>query len=260
MKSLLTFLETLSLSKTEASIYLSGLKKAVQVDDLVQMLGIKRSTIYHALHTLEAKGLTNSKRDAGKLTYQMLPPTQLKDYIARQTAELETLQVSLDHYLPLFPAVNEDEKSGFTVEHYDNIAGIKKIVDVALNCKDCQWRIIAPRHNFFSQYDKAYADYFLSKRRAHKIKAKTLWESPQAKNTKGSLNFQQIITRNPRYLPAKYAGKFQSVVIIFDDYIAFISSIKGSESLLVRSQEFSTTMAVMFDALWDQSQDFLKLK
>lgn len=257
MKSLTTFLQSLGLSSTESNVYLAGLKEAATVEDFADNLAIKKSTLYHALSTLQDKGLAQSERRDGRLIFTMTAPENLNDYIAHQARELENQQITLERLLPLFPAPKNTNSISYKVEHYQSIEGAKAIVDNALNCKSQQWRIIAPRQNFFSDYDKDYAKYFLAKRRAHKIKAKTLWEAPLSQKTKGNLSLGEIVTRNPRYLPSEYRGKFQSVIIIFDDSIAFISSLKNTESLLVQSAEFTSTMTVMFDAIWANSQEFL---
>ena len=212
--------------------------------------------MYHALETLEQKGLASSRRSDGRLLFTMSPASSLGEYIAARTRKLEQQQVTLEHLLPNFPVAGSSAPS-YKVEHYDSIEGIKTIVDRALHCRSAEWRIIAPRHNFFSQYDRDYAQYFMSKRRAHRIKAKTLWEAPIKPDSKGSLGLGDVVRRNPRFLPPEYRGKFSAVIIIFDDTIAFISSLKNSESLLVQSAEFTGTMSVMFDTLYDTSEDFL---
>ncbi|MEK7620845.1 MAG: hypothetical protein AAB395_00635, partial [Patescibacteria group bacterium] len=63
---------------------------------------------------------------------------------------------------------------------------------------------------------------------------------------------------NPRYLPSKFQGKFNTVIIIFDDKVAYVSSLKNSESLLIQSSDLTSTMQVMFDALWRVSKDTLE--
>ncbi len=254
MKSVLTYLESIGLSKTESQLYVAGLKKPSTIEELVGGTTIKRSTAYHAVETLQAKGLVHSRRQNGRLLFTMTPPNNVARYLDAQSKELERKQLELDRLLPFFPAPPESQASNYLVEHYDSIEGIKKVVDAALACKNPEWRIIAPKQNFFSEYDQDYAHYYLTKRQAHKIKAKTLWEAP-VEGSSGTLTLRDIVVRNPRYLPAKFRGKFSSVIIMFDDKVAFISSLKTTESLLVQSADLTSTMQVMFDALWQASKD-----
>jgi hypothetical protein len=48
-------------------------------------------------------------------------------------------------------------------------------------------------------------------------------------------------------------GKFKSVIIIFDDKIAIISSIKELTAILIQSQEIHDTFLAMFEGLWESS-------
>lgn len=257
MKTVVTYLESIGLSKTEAQLYVAGLKKSSSIDDLANATAIKRSTIYHAMETLQAKGLVQSRRESGRLIFTMVSPNNLASYLDHQSKELERKQLELDSLLPLFPTTPNSQMNSYHIEHYESIDGIKKIVDIALECDNPEWRIIAPKQNFFSEYDQDYAHYYLKKRQVHKIKAKTLWEAPVQHKRSNKLMLGDIVTRNPRYLPAKFRGQFNAVIIIFDDKVAYISSLKHSESLLVQSPDFTSTMRVMFDSLWDSSKDIL---
>lgn len=258
MKAITTYLESIGLSKTESQLYISGLKTPSSIDDLIKNTTVKRSTAYHAMETLQAKGLASSRRENGRLLFIMTSPDNIASYLDHQSKELERKQVELDRLLPLFPSPPESKSNGYHIEHYESIEGIKKVMDIALECKNPEWRIIAPKQNFFSEYDQDYARYYLTKRQAHKIKAKSLWEAPLEGKSSGRLTLRDILARNPRYLPSKFRGKFGAVIIIFDDKVAYISSLKNSESLLIQSSDFSSTMQVMFDSLWDTSKDILK--
>lgn len=257
MKPITNYLESIGLSKTESQLYISGLQKPSSIEDLTKNTAIKRSTAYHALDTLKAKGLVSSQRDNGRLLFTMTPPDNLATFLDHQSKELERKQIELDRLLPLFPTPPESKANSYHVEHYESIEGIKRVVDIALECKNPAWRIIAPKQNFFSEYDQDYARYYLTKRQAHKIKAKTLWEAPIQGKSSGKLTLRDIVARNPRYLPSKFRGQFNAVIIIFDDKVAYISSLKNSESLLIQSPDFTSTMQVMFDSLWDASKDIL---
>ncbi len=257
MKPLVAYLESIGLSKTESQLYLAGLKTPLSVDDLIRGTAIKRSTAYHAMETLQLKGLVSSHRSDGRLIFTMSAPGRIASYLDNQSSEIERKQVELDRLLSAFPSPAMPKDSSCQVEYYESIEGVKKVIDIALECKRPEWQIIAPKQNFFSEYDQDYARYYLTKRRAHRIKAKTLWETSMQGSGSGKLTLRDIISRNPRYLPVKYRGRFTAVIIIFDDKIAYISSLKNTGSLLIQSPDFSSTMRVMFDSLWDASKDII---
>lgn len=259
MKKINNYLHTIGLSKTEATIYVAGLKSPITVDELVAQTDIKRSTIYHALDTLRTKGLVSVKRLEGKLLFTMTAAENITRYLESRAKEIELQHAELDRLLPLFPSAHRSNGEGYRTEHYASIEGVKKVIETALDCHTPEWRIIAPRDNFISQYDEEYAKYYLSRRRSHKIKAKTLWERPTRSGHKSTLTLGDVSIRNPRYLSEQHSGMFTSMIILFDNKIAFISPLKNAEAVLIDSVDYANTMKVMFDALWDASSEVMSI-
>jgi hypothetical protein len=166
--------------------------------------------------------------------------------------------MTLNNIQSLFPDESETDNA-HQVTTVDTVAGMKKIIDTALACKSREWRIIAPRTNFLYEYDASYADYFKQKRKIHKIRSRTIWERDAKKPSAPSVTLGEYTMRNPRYLPKNYTGTFNSLIILFDDSIAYISSLQQHHAILVTSKDISSTMAVLFDALWEKSDDLLTL-
>ncbi len=258
MKDLSSYLVSIGLTDTESKLYIKGLKKPLSFDALISGTNIKPSTAYHALATLRDKGLAAASSQDGKQIHTMLGADHLSLYLTNQSHKLEQQQIQLEQLRDIFPAPTELDTAGFSVEHFDTVDGVKKVIDAALDCTSRQWQIIAPKRNFLSEYDKAYAKYFMAKRKARRIKSQTLWESPHTKRGSNHLTLRDILDRNPRYLPPKYHDQFDSLIIIFDDQIAYISSLKSTEAVLIKSASLSSTMRIMFDALWHASRDILK--
>ncbi len=141
----------------------------------------------------------------------------------------------------------------FKVSHFEGIKGIKLVVEEALYAKSRKWEIIAPVKNFFSEFDKEYARYFIETRKARGIIARSLWEYSSERRI---LSPAEVSERNPRYLPEVMHGKFRSVIILFDDKTAFISSLKELSAVLVQSKEHYETMLAMFEGLWVNSKEY----
>lgn len=245
-------LKTFKLSETEQQLYLTGLTKpGASVSDLTGATGINRTTAYHALGTLKQKGFLTEARNQGKLIYDMAKPDELGAYLDRRHAVIDSQRQLLKDIAPLFPAHTPDNLTRTLVEKFDGLESVKESVDRALYCKSRQWRIIAPRDNFFSQVGADYAKYFMETRRARGIKARTLWE-PSAKTS--NLSLRDLLERHPRYLPKELAGRFKSVIIIYDDKALFISSAHNPRSVLVGSEELVSALTVMYDGLWSLAQ------
>jgi len=255
-----SLIDGLGLSPTEAKIYVAGLPHAaVGVRELVKRTGVKRPTAYHALETLLQKGLASKSAAAGRVTFSMTAPERFGSLIDRQIGALENKKRSLASVLPHLASLRAaGTGEGARVSHYEGIDGIKTVVDEALYCRSGRWDIIAPRRNFFSEFDHAYADYFMGTRRQRNIVARSLWErTPNAGGKPGRmLSADDLRLRQPRYLPDVMRGKFQSVVIVFDDAVALISSYKNLSAVLIRSKEINAMMAAMFEGLWSAAEPY----
>ena len=139
------------------------------------------------------------------------------------------------------------------VSHYESLDGVKAVVDIALYCKSAKWDILSPRKNFFSEFDKRYSKYYLNTRKRHGIKSRSLWEfSPD----RGPLSKAELSERNPRYLPEVMVGKFKSTVILFDDKVAVISSLKNLSAILIASKEIHDLFESIFEGLWSISTPY----
>jgi sugar-specific transcriptional regulator TrmB len=243
-----TFLYALGLSETETALYLYGLTKSGStVSELVDATNINRTTAYHALGTLKQKGFVTEAKEQGKLIYEMTKPDELEAYLDRRHAEIDSQRHKLKEISSFFPSSIDEQTTKTVVEKFEGLETVKEAIDRALYCKSREWRIIAPKDNFFSQTDAEYAKYFMSTRRERKIKSRSLWE-PGFKEQE--LTLRDFLERSPRYLPNDLAGHFNSIAIIYDDKALFISSAKNPSAVIIGSQELVGTLIVMHDALW----------
>ncbi len=251
MAQTITILKQFGLTETEIKIYLAGLKyTALSVSDLVKQTGIKRTTIYHALETLIQKGLCSKKQIIGKQAFNMTAPKNIENLLTEKIDELNKQKTALHEIIPLLEA-SQTAGTKMVVSHYEGIEGIKLVVEDALYCKSRHWDILAPVKNFFSEFDKSYADYFVTTRQQRSLTARSLWEvavSPQ------NLTPAVLKERNPRILPKVMHGKFKSVICLYDDKVLVISSLKELYAVLIQSQEFHETMSSIYEGLWQSSR------
>lgn len=262
MMNVVTMLKDAGLTTTEAEIYRIGWSEGpVGVKELATLTRTKRPTVYHALSTLMQKGLAARERVGGRDMFSMTPPGRMKIIVDAQIAELEQRKNALDSLAPLLGPGGAGTKAT-EVMHYEGVDGVRAVVEEALYCRSGRWDIIAPRKNFFSEFDKAYAKYFLETRKQRKIIARSLWEKTDGGGSRtpggNALSTDDVRERQPRYLPEVMRGKFSSVVIIFDDKIAYISSLKKPTAVLIRSSDLHATMAAMFEGLWSCSEPYEK--
>ena len=244
-------LRNFGLTNTEISVYLTGLRYAsISVSDLVKQTNIKRTTIYHALETLSQKGLCAKKQQVGKQSFTMTDPKNIENLLEEKIDELAKQKKALHELLPLLTQTQEQD-SKMSVSHYEGIEGIKLVVEDALYCKSGHWDIIAPIKNFFSEFDKNYAEYFVRTRKNKGLRARSLWEGTKSLE---NLTPEIMRARNPRILPEIMHDKFKSVICLYDDKVLVISSLKELYAVMIKSKEFFETMSALYEGLWITSK------
>ena len=247
-------LRQIGLTDTEVSIYLSGLsRKNVGVSELIKETGINRTTIYHALETLSQKGLVAKKGTGSRLNFIMVQPDNLQRLLDSKIKILQSQKESLKEVIPFLVGMQGKSGARINVSHFEGIEGIKTVIEEAIYCRERKWDIIAPAENFFSEFDKEYAKYFLEARRRKGIVSRSLWEKTENRKPLSEIEKKE---RNPRLLPSVMYGKFRSVIIIFDDKVAFITSLKELSAILVQSREIRDTLDAIFEGLWTGSKEY----
>ena len=254
MQKIDVVLSGLGLSTTEQKLYLTGLTTGhVGVRELTKQTGIQRTTGYHALNTLIEKGLASVTGTTTRAIFTMTPPEHLEKLLTIKIASLQTQVQAVREIAPLLAQQTAVQTGNTHVSQFDGPAGVKAVVEKALYCRSRTWDIIAPRHNFFSDFDTTYANYFMHTRTQRGITTRALWEKSKNRRT---LTTGEIAQRNPRFLPPAMHGKFKSVVILFDDKVAFISSAAEQTAVLIQSPELYATMRVLFEGLWQISEPY----
>lgn len=249
-------LYSLGLTPTETEVYLTGIRHlSISVQALAKETAIKRPTIYHALNTLKAKGLVADHGTSGPLHFVMCPPEHLMKLVENKRQEVDYQEQALRDLIPVLKQQMSVPDEPFTTAQYEGIEGIKTVVDIALYCKQRRWDIIAPVKNFFSEFDATYAQYYLTTRKRRGILSRTLWEKNMRPRNR-RLTPEEIHERRPRIMPDSMQGKLKSVLIIFDDKVAIISSLKKLSALVITSQETHDMFAAIFEGLWVNSKPY----
>ena len=162
---------------------------------------------------------------------------------------------TLEELLPfLLQQKNTKKGSGISVVQYDGIEGMKLVMDIAFYCKSKHWDILSPRKNFLRAYDKDYAARYLNARKLHGISARTLWEFTMPEGR--ALSKEEIRSRSPRFMPPSMQGKFNSMMILFDDKVAIFSSLEETSAILITSKELYDMFLAMFNGIWEFSESY----
>lgn len=230
------------LSKSEITVYLAGLQTgAVGSAVLVEAIGLPRVTVQLALKELVQIGACKSVPHNGRsFMYEMLPPSSLKVHLGQKIQDISAVIDQLDRIV-----ITPESHMVQAREAYGQLE-VQKLLELALQCKDREWRIIAPRKNALTYMPQSYIQHFKQTRKTRQITSKTLWES-QFKDT--DINLRELLMRKPRFVPES-SGKIPAMLIAFDNSLLSIEGGKQPSAVLIESPQAVKTFQIVFDLAW----------
>ncbi len=244
----------LGLGQTEAIVYEFGArqKHPVRAQEVQRHTGLKRPTVYYALEQLAAKGLVSSTKTEVSTEFTFQPPHKLENMVNDEVRQAKAKLHSVAKLIDLFPL--QSVKDDVSVSHFEGLQGVKTVIDMTLYCKDKKWQVIAPFKNFLRDYDEQYSRYYVYTKRKQGIKTETLWETiiPGSR----VLSASEIKEKNPRIMPDTMAGRFGSILIIFDNKVAIIGPITQMSAIVIESTEVVAMFRGLFETVWDISTPY----
>lgn len=252
MNEIKQWLFSYGLNKKEIDVYTIVLQHSgCKVSDIQKETGFVRTSIYYAINQLKAQGLIFENIDNNIRTFQAQNISVFRDQIEQKIRnEQEKLQ-SIGAIEEALGSLVKDNLNESYVSRYEGIRSVKSSIEEALRCNSKTWHVLAARDNFLAHMPKSYQQYYLQERKRRNIKAKTLWE-PLEKSAKISLSDTAL--RSPRRLPDSFAGKFNSLVIIYDDTVLIIDPYEQKTAHAINSIATANLMRMMFMAIWDSAE------
>jgi sugar-specific transcriptional regulator TrmB len=145
-------LEEVGLTDTEARIYLAGHSvNSITVQELGVETGIKRPTIYHALHTLTEKGLVAERQRDGKSAFRMEAPGNLMNWIEQQKEALVQKEDTVQELISQFAERTPSGKSDSQSTHYADRKSVQAIFDLAFYARSKKCTIVLPAKGFLDE-------------------------------------------------------------------------------------------------------------
>lgn len=240
-------LKQAGLNKSEITVYTVGLQTGrIGSAALVQETGLRRVTVQLALKNLIHLGACKATpQDGRSLLYEMLPPQSLKAYLGDKIQAITATMEELDRI------TIDTDSSYIQTQEANGQEAVQKLLEVALQCKRREWRIIAPRKNALAYMSTDYIRYFKQTRKARQITSKTLWEA-EFKDT--DINLRDLLMRKPRFIPEKQ-GKIPSMLIAFDEALLSIEGTKQPSAVLLYASNTVQTFNLLFDIAWQACRE-----
>jgi sugar-specific transcriptional regulator TrmB len=240
-----TVLDRLGFSEIEAKVYLALLKLGPSpVLIISQQAGVKRSTTYLAIDSLQRKGLVNIEVKGLKKWYVAENPEKLEGLV-------EEYRRTLRESMPKLAALYNLKGSEGVIKYYQGIDGIRSAYEVLL--EDVQ-----PGDFYYSisevgRWYELDPEYFenLRIRRAHKgLKIKILVNNTPSANeykNKAALYNQEV-----KILPPGI--DLTSTITLTPHKIIFHQIVPPVSAILMDNQSIIQVQKELFGLLWTSAQ------
>jgi sugar-specific transcriptional regulator TrmB len=238
------YLEEIGLSDKEAALYLAllGFESATP-SELSEKTGIKRTTVYVVLETLQKKGLV-SEVPKGKISsFQAEPPERLETYVEQQRLRLEETAAKLVDLIPVIKGLQREGGEKPIVKFYDGKDGILSMVeDFYIGTEEGGVALLI--------YPRALLDQTFPERQKYKdirlkkhIHNKVIYTDPRGDAPEGRM------TERVRVDAEKYP--FLCDIAIYRDRVRF--SILGDplSGISIRSKDVARTLQSLFQLAFE---------
>lgn len=235
------FLKNLGLEDKDQKVYIALLKLGdASVSRTAQEARIKRTTTYHILENLKEKGLASSYVEKGVKRFIAESPSRLKDILEGQLSALEK-------YLPQLQSFYNLAKSKAAIKFFEGEEGAKQISEEALASKEKTIYSIGSIKNVKEAIGVSIR--FTKRRVAKKIFEKAL----RIKKEFGEdyMKRQKEEFKEVRFLPENL--EIPVLILIYGKKVGVVCSQEEGSSFIIESEDFSQTMKLIFQALWDIS-------
>jgi len=246
------FLQQFGLTETESGVYMEALQhEHVSVKELSDLIGLKRPRVYHALETLEQKGLVRVLGSRKVKRFRAEPPEQLKTLLKRKEIEIVSLSKKLDKALPKFPTQRHGVADVSDVEYFRGAEGVKNLAELHRRSKAKEVFALNPSFSLVEKLvENEYGLSYLKERAKMEIKTKTIWQDLP---TNPEVAEHDKLLREMRLAPVEKFGEFQSTIIIFDNSVVTINYLPEVFGFHVKSHSYAVTMKSVWQNIWDKA-------
>lgn len=252
MNKIETFLKNVGLSEKEAAVYLAGLKAGpIRAAQISRKTGFTRQHTYDLLKSLEQKGFLSTLGKNYGQRFVMEDPKNLKNVLERQKNKITKLEERLETLLPEMESFYSAKGSVPKIKFFEEIEGIKDLYEDMLNCKSKEQYYLGSLKEMSKMVGEDYFQNFVERRIDKKIHSKSIRTKAHEPGDE-FYEDQQKHNREIRYAPEEV--NYLQTMVLYDNKVAVISSQKENFGFVVESEEFSQTMQILLDSLWERSK------
>lgn len=248
------FLLAFGLTDTESTLYIALLSEThMSANELASVSALKRPRIYHALETLQEKGLVREIGSTRIKRYAAEPPAQLQTILKRREIVLQSLEKKLTKTLPHFPDVGTNMPGAVGTEYFYGKEGLLNLADRVFSSKTKTLLALNPPFKTMTPlFDSDYGIFYLQKRADSEIHTKTIWQDIPKQDKR--MVDHKTLKREMRIASVEKFGEFKSTIMVFDNSVAIINYLPEVSGMLITSFSYAETMRLMWQQVWNQAE------
>ncbi len=239
------YLQKIGLSDKEAALYVAGLQLGpATIQDLASESGLKRTTIYEIIKSLQEKKLVNQSQNNKKRIFIMEEPENVGLFLKQR-------EIIFKQILPDLEALQNQKAKKPTVRIYEGKLGLEKIYDDMIKKPGEILALAAPKDLISKGMLDFLREDWEPRRIASGIKMRRI-----NINLSGNHRQDYKILPKPeefeevRYLPVD-DYPFTVGIYIYRQKVAFVSYHKDEMfGLVLRSPAISFTLRSTFEHFW----------
>ncbi len=240
-------LERLGLTRNEAKVYLSLLKRGqTTAGVLVKESGLHRSRVYESLEMLSQKGLVGYVVKDFKRHFQAAKPEVLLDFLEEKKRMIEESKQDIRGILPQLKELESMKKEEIDGAVFKGREGLKAIHSDMLKQGEDVW-VLGAKGLIFTELK-----YFMPGFERERVKKGMRWKSIFDKQE----NFNRI--KKPLFVKRRMPDRFgsQGVVNIYGDRVAVVLwKEKYPTGFLIRNRHIADAFRQWFGFMWEKCGD-----
>lgn len=239
-------LENIGLNQNEARVYDSLLERGELTPSKIALLtGLTRENTYNVANDLIEKGLAERIPNRKIITYRLLDPTNLRNFVERQKAKVDTGEKILNDLYPEISNLYKLSSSKGGIAHFKGTDGIKYVFG-SLFYDPKPSEILAFRSPEDSNLDNYLLEHILEQTKRG-IKSKII--APRSDRLVTTINGVKLL-REVRYTSSKNYI-FPAEISIAGSKVCIASYGKKRGAIVIDDAEVAQTFTSLFNMVWD---------
>lgn len=248
------FLIRIGLDDKAVRVYLYLLSAGPQTASYVaKNCGITRTNTYDVVRKLEENGLCFNQGASYGKKIKANKPKELISIINDRESEINSLKKELFDLLPLLSSFDSYKSSVQSqVSYFSGKESVKKLIRLSLQSSGSELRFAGSELDIIDNLGKEFLVGYHLRRTSKKLYIKSL--RPGTKRP-----MEEIFVDDKKYfrevrLRPEGLVKLKSIIIIWDNYVAFCSLNDDIFGSLIENNNLATMLKSWFDFIWDKSE------